>query len=210
MAVTPIANRRYPWNRLTTLYIDKERHKFSAAHYTIFSATERERLHGHNYSVSARIVAPMGDNGFAADYNVYKRRLASLCEALDEYMLLAGESPYQQIRGSGRLLPGDLHRRSRCSSCKATRWCCRSAMPRWKSFPATCCRAWWQLSAGDDLREIELCVASGPGPEGLRQLEPAADPGVAICSAQRRIGGAMPLWRSSGSMIGFAPAKGDE
>ena len=50
--------------RLTTLYIDKESHKFSAAHYTIFSATERERLHGHNYSVSARIVAPMGEMVF--------------------------------------------------------------------------------------------------------------------------------------------------
>ena len=46
-------------SRLTTLYIDKEAHKFSAAHYTIFSASDRERLHGHNYSVSARIVADM-------------------------------------------------------------------------------------------------------------------------------------------------------
>src|SRR5210317_1430471 len=87
--------------RLTTLYIDKESHKFSAAHYTIFSASERERLHGHNYSVSARIVAPMGDNGFSADYNVYKSRLAALCESLDEYMLMAGESPYQQIEEAG-------------------------------------------------------------------------------------------------------------
>ena len=87
--------------RLTTLYIDKESHKFSAAHYTIFSATDRERLHGHNYSVSARIVAPMGDNGFSADYNVYKSRLAALCESLDEYMLVAGESPYQQIEKAG-------------------------------------------------------------------------------------------------------------
>ena len=87
--------------QLTTLYIDKERHKFSVAHFTIFSATERERLHGHNYSVSARIVAPMGDNGFAADYKVYKNRLGVLCEKLDEYMLLAGESPYQQIEEDG-------------------------------------------------------------------------------------------------------------
>jgi hypothetical protein len=83
--------------QLTTLYINKESHKFSAAHFTIFSATERERLHGHNYSVSARIVAPMGDNGFSADYNVYKTRLARLCDELDEYMLLAGDSPYQTI-----------------------------------------------------------------------------------------------------------------
>ena len=83
--------------RLTTLYIDKEAHKFSAAHFTIFTATERERLHGHNYSVSARIVAPMGDNGFSADYNVYKRRIADLCKPLDEYMLVAGDSPHQVI-----------------------------------------------------------------------------------------------------------------
>ena len=87
--------------RLTTLYIDKESHKFSAAHFTIFSASERERLHGHNYSVSARIVAPLGENGFSADYNVYKRRLAALCEELDEYLLLAGESPHQQVADEG-------------------------------------------------------------------------------------------------------------
>ena len=85
--------------QLTTLYIDKESHKFSAAHYTIFSATERERLHGHNYSVSAKIVAPMGDNGFAADYNVYKERLARLCDGLDEYMLLVNG-----FRGKGKLV----------------------------------------------------------------------------------------------------------
>lgn len=83
--------------RLTTLHIDKEAHKFSAAHFTIFSATERERLHGHNYSVSARIVAPMGPNGFSADYNVYKSRIRKLCDRLDEYMLVAENSPYQLL-----------------------------------------------------------------------------------------------------------------
>ena len=57
-------------SQLATLHIDKQAHKFSAAHFTIFSETERERLHGHNYGVSARIVAAMGDNGFSADYNV--------------------------------------------------------------------------------------------------------------------------------------------
>ena len=35
------------------------------------------------------------------DYNVYKTRLAALCDALDEYMLLAGESPYQHIEEFG-------------------------------------------------------------------------------------------------------------
>ena len=80
--------------QLATLHIDKQAHKFSAAHFTIFSATERERLHGHNYGVSARIVAEMGDNGFSADYNVYKRALQKLCDVHDEYMLLPANSPW--------------------------------------------------------------------------------------------------------------------
>ena len=87
--------------RLTTLHIEKEAHKFSAAHYTIFSATERERLHGHNYFVSVRIVATMGDNGFSADYNVYKRRIKALCDQYDEYMLLPEFSPYQTLSEVG-------------------------------------------------------------------------------------------------------------
>ena len=64
--------------RLTTIYIDKESHKFSAAHFTIFSASERERLHGHNFSVAARIVAPVDANGLTGDYAVYKAQLKKL------------------------------------------------------------------------------------------------------------------------------------
>lgn len=84
-------------SQLATLHIDKQAHKFSAAHFTIFSETERERLHGHNYGVSVRIVAEMGENGFSADYNVYKRCLQKLCDAHDEYMLLPSESPWLTV-----------------------------------------------------------------------------------------------------------------
>lgn len=151
--------------QLTTLYISKERHKFSAAHYTIFSATERERLHGHNYSVSARIVAPMGHNGFAADYNVYKGRLATLCEALDEYLLLAGDSPYQQIVEEGacyRVQYGDEQMLFLQSDTLILP--IRNATV--EEFSRYLLQQLLALSAGDDLREIELCVASGPGQKG--------------------------------------------
>jgi 6-pyruvoyltetrahydropterin/6-carboxytetrahydropterin synthase len=47
--------------------------------------------------VSARIVAKMGENGFSADYNLYKRCLQKLCDAHDEYMLLPGTSPWLTI-----------------------------------------------------------------------------------------------------------------
>ncbi len=151
--------------RLTTLYIDKESHKFSVAHYTIFSATERERLHGHNYSVSARIVAPMGDNGFAADYNVYKSRLRELCEALDEYLLLAGESPHQKIEEAGdmfRVRFADdemLFLRSDSQVLPI-----RNATV--EEFSHYLLQGLLVASEGDDLREVELCVASGPGQKG--------------------------------------------
>ena len=39
----------------------------------------------------------MGENGFSADYNLYKRCLQKLCDAHDEYMLLPGTSPWLTI-----------------------------------------------------------------------------------------------------------------
>lgn len=151
--------------RRTTLYIDKQSHKFSAAHYTIFSATERERLHGHNYSVSARIVAPMGNNGFAADYNVYKTRIAGLCEALDEYMLLAGESPYQQIEDAGACYKVTFAGEQMLFLQSDTLVLpIRNATV--EEFSYYLLQGLVDASAGDDLQEIELCVASGPGQKG--------------------------------------------
>ena len=88
-------------NQLTTIELSKEYLKFSAGHFTIFSATERERLHGHNFQVSASIVAPVGDNGLCFSYGEFKAKLESLCEQLDEYLLLPGKSPYLQIETEG-------------------------------------------------------------------------------------------------------------
>ena len=70
---------------------------FAASHALRNYEGACQRLHGHNYSVAARICAPMGPEGFSADYNVYKRRLKKLCDAHDEYMLLAEHSPHHTI-----------------------------------------------------------------------------------------------------------------
>ena len=79
--------------RLTTLYIDKESHKFSAAHYTIFSAGERERLHGHNYHVSVDITGDLTDRGLVIDFNLAKPIVREICDELDEHWLIPGEHP---------------------------------------------------------------------------------------------------------------------
>ena len=87
--------------KLTTIELSKEYLKFSAAHFTIFSATERERLHGHNYAVSSSIVAPVGDNGLCFNYGDFKRKLQRLCNSIDEYMLLPANSPHLSIVEEG-------------------------------------------------------------------------------------------------------------
>ncbi len=151
--------------RYTTLYIDKESHKFSAAHYTIFDGRERERLHGHNYSVSARIVAPMGDNGFSADYNVYKNRLKALCDELDEYMLLAGDSPHQSVEEAGacyRVRYADEEMLFLCSDTQVL----PVVNVTVEELSHLLLQRLVQRSAGEGLVELELCVASGPGQRG--------------------------------------------
>ena len=149
-------------DQLTTLHIDKEAHKFSAAHYTIFSATERERLHGHNYSVSATIVAPIGENGFAADYNVYKNRIAALCDALDEYMVLPADSPYQRIEEAGDeylvYFADEVLRFLRSDTLVLP---IRNATV--EEFSHYLLEQLKVASEGEDIHELQLCVASGPG-----------------------------------------------
>ena len=163
--------------RLTTLYIDKESHKFSAAHYTIFSATERERLHGHKYSVSARIVAPMGNNGFAADYNVYKRRIKAVCDELDEYLILPERSPYQQIEATGDSwrvhFNGEVMHFLRSDT---------RVLPivnaTVEEFSHYLLQRLLEASRDDFLAELQVCVASGPGQKGCASWR-AIDEGIA-------------------------------
>lgn len=83
--------------QLTTIEISKEYLKFSAAHFTVFSATERERLHGHNFKVAAKVTAPVGPNGMCFSYRILKDKLEALCASLDEYLLLSADSPHLSI-----------------------------------------------------------------------------------------------------------------
>ena len=81
--------------------LSKEAMKFSAGHFTIFSATERERLHGHNFRVEADIEARMLGNGMCFDYGIYKARIVALCRELNEWTILPTRSPYLRIEEDG-------------------------------------------------------------------------------------------------------------
>ncbi|MFN8671673.1 MAG: 6-carboxytetrahydropterin synthase [Candidatus Sericytochromatia bacterium] len=83
--------------KTTTIELFKEGMKFSAGHFTIFSETERENLHGHNFNVYVSITAEILENGMCFDYGIYKKRISKLCKEWNEVFILPTKSPYLQI-----------------------------------------------------------------------------------------------------------------
>ena len=81
------------------LELEKEYFKFSCAHFTIFSATNGERLHGHNYYI--KIILQIEPRelklGLVLDLERTKKSLKELCQFLDEYILIPTKSPHLQI-----------------------------------------------------------------------------------------------------------------
>jgi 6-pyruvoyltetrahydropterin/6-carboxytetrahydropterin synthase len=82
---------------LTTVELQKESMKFSAGHTTIFSATEREFLHGHLYKVYLALTTWVENNGMTFDYRYYKKRIVDLCAGLNQTFLMPLYSPFLQF-----------------------------------------------------------------------------------------------------------------
>jgi 6-pyruvoyltetrahydropterin/6-carboxytetrahydropterin synthase len=77
--------------------IERSDLKFAVAHFTLFSATERERLHGHNYYVGLTLKGKAQDAGFFSDYTLFREAMLRLCRELNEHMLLPAKSPFLRI-----------------------------------------------------------------------------------------------------------------
>lgn len=84
-----------------TLKIHRGSLRFAAGHFTIFSKTSREKLHGHNYYVEAEITAAVDEAGITFDYRILKNKLIEICTQLNTYFLLPMHSPYLAISESG-------------------------------------------------------------------------------------------------------------
>lgn len=87
--------------RTTLLELHKEGFVFSAGHFVVFSRTERENLHGHNYHVDATLKVQLSDNGMAFDCRDFQTKIADLCQQLDLHFLLPGQSTYLRIEDKG-------------------------------------------------------------------------------------------------------------
>lgn len=79
--------------------LKKERFKFSATHFTIFSEDRAEKLHGHNYHVSINIKFKDidEDTGLTVEFSELKNEIQKLCDLLDEKILIPAESPFLSV-----------------------------------------------------------------------------------------------------------------
>ena len=79
-------------NSSVTIKLNRNDLKFSAAHFTIYSATEREKIHGHNFYLEIQFTAGVGDNGISFDYRKMRKKVQSLCQKLNEKFLIPEQS----------------------------------------------------------------------------------------------------------------------
>lgn len=81
-----------------TLRLAKGDFKFSAAHFTLFSPTEAEPLHGHNYRVQVEIGGDELDElGLLVETGILKRRIREILTELDDRVLLPERSSLLEI-----------------------------------------------------------------------------------------------------------------
>ncbi|NKB47302.1 MAG: 6-pyruvoyl tetrahydrobiopterin synthase [Legionellales bacterium] len=83
--------------RLVTIHLHNDYLKFSAGHFTIFSATHREPVHGHTYQARIDITNYVAELGLSYDYRHYKAKARALCQQLNLYTLLPTQNPYLRI-----------------------------------------------------------------------------------------------------------------
>ncbi len=83
--------------------IAKERLVFSAAHFITFNGDVCERLHGHNYHVTAEIHGPLDENSYVVDFIEVRDALQAIVAQLDHRVLLPLFHPTIRVdQGGGK------------------------------------------------------------------------------------------------------------
>jgi len=83
-----------------SVVVSKDYLTFAAAHFIAYPGF-REPLHGHNYQVSVRVEADLGPDGYVVDFGLVKRLAKSLCDELDERVLLPERSDCLTVTRAG-------------------------------------------------------------------------------------------------------------
>ncbi|MBL8828519.1 MAG: 6-pyruvoyl tetrahydropterin synthase family protein [Planctomycetaceae bacterium] len=75
---------------------------FSAAHFITFNGNVCERLHGHNYRVTAEVPGPLDENSYVVDFIALRDTLKAIVDELDHHMLLPTSHPTIHVTADER------------------------------------------------------------------------------------------------------------
>jgi dihydroneopterin triphosphate aldolase (PTPS-III) / 6-pyruvoyltetrahydropterin synthase len=80
------------------IFVSKADFKFNCAHFIAHKGF-RERLHGHNYQISVKVVGGdvLSDDGYLIDFGDIKKVARSLCKSMNEYFLCPMKSDVMKI-----------------------------------------------------------------------------------------------------------------
>jgi 6-pyruvoyltetrahydropterin/6-carboxytetrahydropterin synthase len=70
---------------------------FSAGHFITYDGDVCERLHGHNYRVTAEVSGPLDKNHYVVDFIALRDTLKAIVDELDHHMLLPTQHPLIKV-----------------------------------------------------------------------------------------------------------------
>lgn len=82
--------------------LTKDNLVFSAGHFITFAGGNCERLHGHNYRVTAEVHGPLDENHYVVDFIALRDALQAIVDELDHRMLLPTHHPLIRVRSDER------------------------------------------------------------------------------------------------------------
>jgi len=77
--------------------VEKGNLGFSAAHFITYGG-KCERLHGHNYAVSAELEGELTGDRYVFDFVVLKKIIRQICNDMDHYFLLPEKNEHLTIK----------------------------------------------------------------------------------------------------------------
>ena len=80
------------------VWVTKDYLVFSAAHFIRYGGDICERLHGHNYRVTAEVQGPLDENHYVVDFIVVSVALQRIVQTWDHHMLLPTKHPEIRVR----------------------------------------------------------------------------------------------------------------
>jgi 6-pyruvoyltetrahydropterin/6-carboxytetrahydropterin synthase len=75
---------------------------FSAGHFITYAGDICERLHGHNYRVTAEVSGPLDENHYVVDFIALRDTLKAIVDELDHHMLLPTQHPLIKVVANDR------------------------------------------------------------------------------------------------------------